>query len=51
VGNKVAGTAAGFISTAPLPVLFGTIAAVCLGTAVIAALLIRPVKSLMGGVH
>ena len=51
VGNKAAGYAAGFISTAPLPELFGTIAAVCLGTAVIAALMIRPVKGLMGGVH
>ncbi len=50
-GNKAAGYAAGFISTAPLPELFGTIAAVCLGAAVIAALMIRPVKGLMGGVH
>ncbi|HEX8726288.1 MAG TPA: peptide MFS transporter [Gemmatimonadaceae bacterium] len=51
VGNKVAGYAAGFISSAPLPELFGTVAAVCLGAAVIAAIMIRPVKSLMGGVH
>ena len=51
VGNKVAGYAAGFISSAPLPELFGTVAAVCLGASVIAALVIRPVKSLMGGVH
>ncbi|MGH7670641.1 MAG: peptide MFS transporter [Gemmatimonadaceae bacterium] len=51
VGNKVAGYAAGFISSAPLPELFGTIAAVCLGSSVIAALMIKPVKSLMGGVH
>jgi POT family proton-dependent oligopeptide transporter len=51
VGNKVAGYAAGFISTAPLPELFGTIAGVCLGAAVISALMIRPVRSLMGGIH
>ncbi|MDE3052412.1 MAG: peptide MFS transporter [Gemmatimonadota bacterium] len=51
VGNKVAGYAAGFISTAPLPELFGTIAAVCLGAAVVAAILIKPVKGLMGGIH
>ena len=51
VGNKVAGYAAGFVSSAPLPELFGTIAAVCLGSSVIAALLIKPVKRLMGGVH
>jgi proton-dependent oligopeptide transporter, POT family len=51
VGNKVAGTAAGFISTAPLPELFGVIAAVCLGGAVLAAIMIKPVKGLMGGIH
>jgi proton-dependent oligopeptide transporter, POT family len=51
VGNKVAGYAAGFVSSAPLPELFGTVAAVCLGSSVIAALMIKPVKSLMGGVH
>ncbi len=51
VGNKVAGYAAGFISSAPLPELFGAVAAVCLGSSAIAALMIRPVKSLMGGVH
>ncbi len=51
VGNKAAGYAAGFISTAPLPELFGTIAAVCLGGALLAAILIKPVKGLMGGIH
>ncbi len=51
VGNKVAGYAAGFISSAPLPQLFGAVAAVCLGSSVIAALMIKPVKGLMGGVH
>jgi POT family proton-dependent oligopeptide transporter len=51
VGNKVAGLAAGYISTAPLPELFGVIAAVCLGTSVIAFAIIKPVKGLMGGVH
>ncbi|HXE60092.1 MAG TPA: peptide MFS transporter [Gemmatimonadaceae bacterium] len=51
VGNKVAGYAAGFISSAPLPDLFGTIAAVCLGASIIAFLIIKPVRSLMGGVH
>ncbi len=51
VGNKVAGYAAGFISSAPLPLLFGTVAAVCLGASLIAFLVIKPVKSLMGGVH
>ena len=51
VGNKVAGYAAGFISSAPLPDLFGTVAAVCLGASFIAFLMIKPVRSLMGGIH
>jgi POT family proton-dependent oligopeptide transporter len=51
LGSKIAGFAAGFISTAPLPQLFGVVAAVCLGASFIAFLMIRPVRSLMGGVH
>jgi POT family proton-dependent oligopeptide transporter len=51
VGNKAAGYAAGFISTADMGTLFGTVAAVCLGASLIAFILIRPVKQLMGGVH
>ena len=51
LGNKVAGFAAGFISTAPLPQLFGAVAGVCLGASLIAFLLIKPVRGLMGGVH
>jgi POT family proton-dependent oligopeptide transporter len=51
VGNKAAGFAAGFISSAPLPQLFGVIAAVCLGAAVVAFAIIKPVRRLMGGVH
>jgi POT family proton-dependent oligopeptide transporter len=50
VGNKVAGFAAGFISSAPLPQLFGVIAAVCLAASLVAFLLIWPVMGLMGGV-
>ncbi|HET7603707.1 MAG TPA: peptide MFS transporter [Gemmatimonadales bacterium] len=50
VGNKVAGFAAGFISSAPLPQLFGVIAAVCLAASLVAFVMIRPVKGLMGGV-
>ncbi|HEU4760895.1 MAG TPA: peptide MFS transporter [Gemmatimonadales bacterium] len=50
VGNKVAGYAAGFISTAPLPQLFGVVAAVCLAASLLAFVMIRPVKGLMGGV-
>jgi POT family proton-dependent oligopeptide transporter len=51
LGNKVAGYAAGFISSAPLPQLFGVVAAVCLGSSVVAFLIIKPVRRLMGGVH
>ncbi len=51
LGNKVAGYAAGFISTAPLPQLFGIIAAVCLGASIVAFAIIKPVRGLMGGVH
>ena len=51
VGNKVAGLAAGFISSAPMPQLFGVIGGVCLAAAVVAFLMIKPVRGLMGGVH
>jgi proton-dependent oligopeptide transporter, POT family len=50
LGNKLAGWSAGFISALPLPTLFGVTAGVCLGAAVVMALLIRPVRRLMGGV-
>jgi POT family proton-dependent oligopeptide transporter len=51
VGSKVAGSAAGFMSTAPLTSIFGWVAGVCLGASVVAFLLIRPVRGLMGGIH
>ena len=51
LGNKLAGWSAGFISTTPLPSLFGVTAAVTLGAAVVMFLLIRPVQRLMGGVR
>jgi len=51
VGNKLAGWSAGFISTTPLPTLFGVTAAVTLGAAVMMFLLIKPVQRLMGGVR
>ncbi|HEX4600274.1 MAG TPA: peptide MFS transporter [Gemmatimonadales bacterium] len=50
-GNKLAGWAAGFISALPLPTLFGAVAGVCLAAALIMALLVRPIRRLMGGVH
>ena len=50
VGNKLAGWTAGFFSTLPLPTLFGAVAAVMLASALILALLIRPIRGLMGGI-
>ena len=50
-GNKLAGWAAGFFSTTPLPTLFGAVAGVTLVAAVLMFLLIRPVRNLMGGVR
>jgi len=51
LGNKLAGWSAGFISTTPLPTLFGVTAAVTLGAALVMFVLIRPVRNLMGGVR
>jgi POT family proton-dependent oligopeptide transporter len=51
VGNKLAGWAAGFFATLPLPTLFGAVAAVTLGAALVMGLLVKPVRNLMGGVH
>jgi len=51
VGNKLAGWSAGFISTTPLPTLFGVTAAVTLGAALVMFVLIMPVRNLMGGVR
>ena len=51
VGNKVAGYAAGFISSAPLPQLFGVVGGVCVGASVVAFAIVKPVKQLMGGVR
>jgi POT family proton-dependent oligopeptide transporter len=51
VGNKAAGLAAGFISSAPMPQLFGVIGGVCLAASVVAFVIIKPVRGLMGGIH
>ena len=51
LGNKLAGWAAGFISTMPIASLFGATAAAMLGAAVIMSLLLKPVRNLMGGVN
>jgi POT family proton-dependent oligopeptide transporter len=51
VGNKLAGWAAGFFSSLPRPTLFGYVAAVMLVSGALLALLIRPIRGLMGGVR
>jgi proton-dependent oligopeptide transporter, POT family len=51
VGNKLAGWAAGFFSTLPLPMLFGIVAGVMFVSAVVLLLLVRPIRRLMGGVQ
>lgn len=50
-GNKVGGWVAGFFDQFPLPSLFGAVAGTTIGAAVILALLVKPIRRLMGGVH
>jgi len=49
-GNKLAGWAAGFISTLPLATLFAIVAAVTLGAGFVLLALVKPVRRLMSGV-
>src|SRR5262245_6419272 len=51
VGDKVAGWAAGFFTTFPLPTLFAYVAGVMLISAAILGVLIRPIRNLMGGIR
>ena len=51
VGDKLAGWTAGFFNTLPLPTLFGYVAVVTLVASGILALLIAPVRRLMGGIR
>jgi len=50
-GNKLAGWVAGLSASVPLTRLFGALAAVTLGAALVLFLLLKPVRRLMGGVH
>jgi proton-dependent oligopeptide transporter, POT family len=50
LGNLLAGWTAGFFSSMPLATLFGAVAAVCFAAALVMAVLVRPVRGLMGGV-
>ena len=50
-GNKLAGWAAGFISSMPLQSLFGIVAGVLFATTLVMVFLIRPTRRLMGEVR
>jgi POT family proton-dependent oligopeptide transporter len=50
-GNKLGGWVAGFFTAVPLPQLFGTVFGVAGGAALILALVVKPVRRLMGSVH
>jgi len=51
LGNKLAGWAGGFFSSMPLDSLFGWVAGVCLVSAAVLFVLVKPIRKLMGGVH
>ena len=50
IGNWLAGEAASLYSSMPLATLFGTVAALTAGAAVVLALLIKPTVRMMSGV-
>ncbi len=51
VGNYLGGRVAGLYETVPLPTLFGAVAAITIAAGALLALLARPIRRLMGGVH
>jgi POT family proton-dependent oligopeptide transporter len=51
LGNKLGGYTAGFFERLPLPTLFGAVAAVTVVAGLILAMLIKPIRRLMGDVH
>jgi POT family proton-dependent oligopeptide transporter len=51
LGNKLGGYCAGFFDRLPLPTLFGAVAATTLAAGLILAVLVKPIRRLMGGVH
>jgi len=51
LGNLIAGLVAGYIDAMPLPQLFGTVAAIVMGTGVLFMLLSGPIKKLAAGVN
>jgi POT family proton-dependent oligopeptide transporter len=51
LGNVLAGKVAGQFTSFPLPQLFGVVTATTIGAGFILALLIKPIRRLMSGVH
>jgi POT family proton-dependent oligopeptide transporter len=51
VGNFTAGSVAGYFDRLPLPQLFGAVGLVTLVATVVLALLAKPIRGLMSGVH
>lgn len=51
VGNYLGGRAAGLYETVSRPLLFGSIAAVTVAAGLVLAIVIRPIRRLMGGVR
>jgi len=51
LGNKVAGWIGGLFDPERLAHIFGTVGAMAIGAALLLALLARPIRKLMGGVH
>jgi POT family proton-dependent oligopeptide transporter len=51
LGNFIGGRVAGLFETFPLPRLFGAVFLTTTLAAVVLALLVRPIRGLMSGVH
>ena len=50
-GSFLAGSTARLYETLPLARLFGVVAVTCIGGGIVLAVLVRPIRRLMGGVH
>jgi POT family proton-dependent oligopeptide transporter len=51
LGNFTAGSVAGFFDRLPLPQLFGAVGLASLAATIVLALLAKPIRGLMSGVH
>jgi len=51
LGNFIGGRVAGLFETFPLPQLFGAVFLTSIAAAIVLALLVRPIRGLMSGVH